>query len=81
MTLEGLARKLNWNKGRLSKYENDRLGMSLSVLDKIAKALGEWTEVLVLLCLKQQYPKLSRPDSEAGQLLDALVDKLGEGRA
>ena len=78
LTLENLADRLGWNKGRLSKYENGRLSVTLTVLEQIAKALDERTEVVVLYCLKHCYPELSLAGSKTGHLLQKLVDSLGD---
>jgi transcriptional regulator with XRE-family HTH domain len=75
LSLEDLADRLGWDKGRLSKYETDRLGLSISIIEEIARALGRRPEVVALYCLKQRYPKLS--SSEVGCLLDSLVEELG----
>ena len=78
LSLAELAHSLGWDKGRLSKYENDRLALSLPVLEEIARALRQRPEVVLLYCLKHRYPKLSLAGSEVGTLLDRLVEKLGE---
>ena len=80
LSLEEMARRIGWDKGRLSKYENSRLGLSLPVIEDIAKALGERPEVVVLRCLKERYPALSSSKSEVGRLVQHLVDELGKLR-
>src|SRR5262245_3808580 len=75
LALEALADRLGWEdgKGRLSKYENDRLGLSLPVIEEIARALGKRAEPIVLECLKARYPALASERSTAGRLLNQLV--------
>jgi len=80
LSLRDLAARLHWDKGRLSKYENDQLALSISVIEDLARVLGQRPEVVVLYCLKQRYPKLSLAGSEIGTLLDELIDKLGDNR-
>ncbi len=74
MSLNDLAEKLGWDKGRLSKYENSQLGLSYEVLNDIAKALGRRPEQLAVMCLKEAYPKLRT--SEVGKLLDKAVKEM-----
>ena len=74
LSLSEMAKRLDWDKGRLSKYENNQLGISLSVAEEIAKVLKKRPETVVLLCLKEHYPKLKK--SETGEILDALVNAL-----
>jgi transcriptional regulator with XRE-family HTH domain len=73
VSLGTLARRLKWDKGRLSKYENNHLALSLPTIDKIASALGIPPEVIVLECLMERYPGLKAPESELGQLLKRLT--------
>jgi len=62
----------------LSKYETNRLGLSLPVIEKIAGALELPPLFVVLQCLKHRYPNLSKPDSKAGQILERLVRELSK---
>ncbi len=78
LSLRELADRVGWDKARLSKYENDQLGLSLPVLEEIARALGQRPEVVVLYCLKHRYPSLSVEGSETGDLLDTLVQQMGD---
>jgi transcriptional regulator with XRE-family HTH domain len=55
-----LAEKLGWDPTRLSKYENNRLMLSLDVIDKIARALGVPAEAVVLRC-RTATPRWRRP--------------------
>src|SRR6266851_5093844 len=68
-----LADELGWDKGRLSKYENNHLSLSLRVLDRISQALGQPNEKVILLCFRKMYPDLTLPESEIGRLLETLV--------
>ena len=73
-----LAASLGWNKSQLSRYENDRVALSLEAIEKIALALGERPEIVVLHCLKHRYPQLSSQGSVVGELLDELVGQVAE---
>lgn len=76
LSLAELAEKVGWDKGRLSKYENNHLGLSLSVIDEIAAALGLASTTVLISCIKHRYPHLSRPRSRVGKLLDQLDHEL-----
>lgn len=76
LTLEQLADRLDWDKGRLSKYENNHLGLSLDVIEEIARALGVRAERIVLLCLQKRYPAIASPRSKVGKLLQQAVDEM-----
>ena len=76
LSLTDLAAKLKWDKGRLSKYENNQLAMSLPVLDLIAKALDLPPLVVLLHCLKHRYPMLRRRDNRVAQLVEQIVHEL-----
>jgi transcriptional regulator with XRE-family HTH domain len=76
LTLTDLAEKLGWDKGRLSKYENNQLAISSSVLELIGRALGIPPLVLQLRCLKHRYPLLRRRDSRVAVLVEQIVDEL-----
>lgn len=79
LSLSSLARLLGWDKGRLSKYENNELRLSLPVIERIAHALNKPPELVVLECIKIRYPALARSDSKPGQLLQELVDQIAQG--
>jgi len=74
LSLEELADRLGWDKGRLSRYETNRRALSLPVIEAIAHALGKAPEYLVLRCLQHRYPKLA--GSEEGRLLEKAFDEL-----
>ncbi|SRR6266498_639411 len=74
--LNQLAASLGWDKGRISKYENNHLALALPVIEDIAEAIGLRPEVVVLECLKHRYPTLA--GSKIGHLLASLIDKLGD---
>jgi len=76
LSLTELADRLGWDKGRLSKYENNQLGMSRVVIEQIANALGLESLYVHIECLKVHYPHLRRPNSKLGVLLDQLVNEL-----
>lgn len=74
ISLRELAQRLSWDRGILSKYENNRLGLSLSRIDDIAGALGLRPEVVILFILKKRYPSLA--STSPINLLDQLVEKM-----
>jgi transcriptional regulator with XRE-family HTH domain len=76
LSVTELAERLGWDKGRLSKYETDRLSLTTDVIDEIARALNHRPEAVVLCCLKERYPKIN--GSEVAKLLDALVEQMAE---
>ena len=78
MSLRELAERLGWDRGRLSKYETNTLGLTLPLIEEIAKALEMRTEVVVLECLMNRYPSLK--SSEVGKHLKRAVNCL-EGKA
>ena len=81
LTLQDLADRINqegWDRSRLSKYETNKLGLSLPVIEEIAAALGYPPLFVVLHCLKHRYPDLKRLGSKAGRLLESLVRELSK---
>ena len=76
LSLEQLADRLQWDKGRLSKYENNRLGVTLDVIEQIAVALGHRAEPIVLKCVQHLYPALASNRSRVGRLLQSAVDHM-----
>lgn len=80
LSLQELADRLGWDKGRLSKYETNRLGMSVGVIEEIARALRKPPLVVILHCLRHRYPDLQRKGSRTAQLLEALVQDWGKNR-
>jgi transcriptional regulator with XRE-family HTH domain len=74
LTLPELAVRLGWDKGLLSKYETDRLALSLSTIVAIAAALKRTPEAIVFECLKEVSPGLS--DSKTGRLMESIIDRL-----
>jgi transcriptional regulator with XRE-family HTH domain len=76
LTLQQLATRMGCTRGSISKYENDRLAISLSVLEQIATALGVRPEVILLAYLRHRYPALAKSKSKVGRLLDEVVHEL-----
>lgn len=76
LSLHQLADRIGWDKARLSKYENNKLGLSLAVIEELATGLECEPLFLVLTCLKHRYPELSRKGSKIGHTLDKLVRQL-----
>ncbi len=74
--LNELAEKLNWDRGTLSKYETERLSVTMDTVDAIAEALGQRPEVLLLFCFQSRYPNLKLKGSETGRFLEQLVEKM-----
>ena len=75
-SISEMAKQLGWSKGRISKYENDELGVTTTVLEELAKGLGMEPEVVILFCLNHKYPKLG--DSEIGKALEDLIINVKE---
>jgi transcriptional regulator with XRE-family HTH domain len=73
LSQQELANTIRCDKTQLSKYENDRLALSLAAIDRIAQAVNLPVEAVVLRCFKHLFPALSSPESEVGQLLESLV--------
>ena len=76
LSLQELADRVGWDKGRLSKYENNHLALALPAIDTIARGLDLAPAVVVYNCLKHRYPALTLAESESGPLVKALVDKM-----
>jgi transcriptional regulator with XRE-family HTH domain len=74
LSLSDLAQKMGWDKGRLSKYENDGLGLSAQTIEKIATALNFNPEVLLLKCLQHKYPRLA--EAKTGKLIEEAIREL-----
>ena len=74
MSLRELATRLGWDRGRLSKYETDAVGLTLPVIEEIAAGLQLRPEVVVLKCIQSRYPALKK--SDAGRYLANLVNAL-----
>ena len=74
LSMGELSRILDWDKSRLSKYENGQLALSTEVIEQIANGLNLRPEVLVLRCMKEKYEGFST--SRAGKLLEHLVVEL-----
>jgi transcriptional regulator with XRE-family HTH domain len=76
LSLNDLAGRLGWDKGRLSKIENGHLALTLSVIEKIAEALDQSPLSIVVACLRERYPDLASRNSKAGRILDDLTREL-----
>lgn len=76
LSLEALANKIGWSKGRLSRYENNQVGLSTDTINKISDALNIPSPIVLIRCLKQLYPALSDTNSEAARLLDKLTEAI-----
>ena len=78
LSLQDLAERLDWDKGRLSKYENNHLALSLPVIEEIASAFDKPPPSLVFACLQHRYPALSNSQSKVGRLVKRLTDELAK---
>ena len=76
LSLEALAELSGINHGLLSKYENNKVGVSIPVINKIAEALGERTEALACQCLREAYPALAKPRTKIARHFAELLDLL-----
>lgn len=76
LTQAELARRLGakWDRVRLNKVERGKMPISRSSIHELAAALEMRPERLYLMCLKTQYPVLSK--GEVGVLLESIVGKL-----
>jgi transcriptional regulator with XRE-family HTH domain len=75
-SLRNVASHMGCDRGLLSKYENNQVGLSIEVINKIAEAIGERPEALACKCLKAAYPVLGAPKSRAAKLFADLLEHL-----
>jgi transcriptional regulator with XRE-family HTH domain len=80
MSLRDLEDKLRevdksqeWDRGRLSRYENNKLAMSSEVMASLADALDVPVDVFVLSCLEEVRKGLK--NKEIGKLLRRIVEE------
>lgn len=64
----GLAGRLGWDKGRLSKYETGSLAVSFKTLDKLALALGLEPAGVAALAFVFASPRLLERAQAEGRL-------------
>jgi transcriptional regulator with XRE-family HTH domain len=76
LSLRLAADRVGTSKSLLSRIENDAVPLSLSMTERIARALDMRPEALILYCLQQKYPGLM--DSAVGQELRILNEELKE---
>ncbi len=76
--LNELAGKLAWNPGRLSRYETNKIGVSLHAICELGDKLGVPPEQLLLECLKELNPGLSQ--TAGGKILEKIVAQLAVKR-
>jgi transcriptional regulator with XRE-family HTH domain len=76
ISLRELALRLGWDRGRLSRYENNDLALSLDALSQIATALGERPEVVVFECLRALHRNLD--NSPLGKIVGSIVAGLDD---
>lgn len=72
LSLNQLASRLDWDKGRLSRYENNKVALSTESIEKIAEALGIPATQLVIRLLKGIYPEFSDSSNSVGKLFNKL---------
>ena len=79
LTLSTLADQSDTNISILSKLENNERPVSLQMLERLAKPLGQSPEALILFCLKSKYQTLMKPKvlKELGKL-EGLMRKSGQ---
>jgi transcriptional regulator with XRE-family HTH domain len=75
-SLPEFAERIGWDKGRLSKVENNHLAVSLTTIEAIARGLGMLPESIALRCLAVRFPGLA--ESKPGMLLAQLVSTIEE---
>ena len=76
LSLSELADRVGVDKSSLSKYENNQLSMSFSVLERVSAGLGVSPLLVLVQCLRHRYPSLRRPNSKVGALVNELVSEL-----
>src|SRR5260370_23072461 len=67
LSLSELADRLEWDKSRLSLYENDKRSISLEALAEVCQALNESPLTVIRDCIKPVHA------SAAGSMLRDLV--------
>ena len=75
-TLQAAADRLRWHKSRLVKYENNRLGLSLAVIEELAGVYEVPPLVIAFRCLQHVYPALQSPRSKPRGILENLIKEL-----
>src|SRR5687767_8307077 len=71
---KAFAMLIEMPESTLLRYESNERAVSTSALEKIATGVGEPVEVLVLKCLEEKYPRLSK--TKTGTLLHGLVEAI-----
>ena len=77
VSLSELARRLDWDKGRLSKYEKGQLGIRSEPVTQIAEKLGLSPAAVAVYLLKSEFPQLADVDTKSGKLVKRLLSSLG----
>jgi transcriptional regulator with XRE-family HTH domain len=76
LSLREAAAKLGWNHGELSKFETDKVGVSLEIVEKIADVVGMPREAVILRCLQARYRSLAGKDTPIGKALGRLLNEI-----
>lgn len=77
ISIRDLAKSSGILKSTLSRYENNKVSLSLKAIEKIAKGLGVPAPMITMICLKKFYPILRDPKSNASKAMDQLLVVLG----
>ena len=76
LSLREAADILGWNQGVLSKYETNKVGVTLEIIDQIAGAFKMPPEKVALKCLQARYEAFTLKDSPVGQAMGELLEKI-----
>ena len=74
LTQQVLAKRLGWSVGTVSKYETNRLALSLRAIEQIAEAIGKHTLEVVFECLKVKFPRLQVASSKERRLMLQTIE-------
>ena len=77
--LNELSESIQWDKSRLSRYENNQVGLSLEAIEIIASGLDLPPVYIIIECLKEIYPHLIEPGNKTGLLLKSLAKEVLKG--
>lgn len=74
LTQAELARKLNWDRSRLNRVERGTTKVTRTMIHEFAEAFEIQPVILLLRCLKEEYPSLQK--SRVAKQLDKLIEDL-----
>src|SRR5437763_506285 len=77
LSLQNVADRLGCNRATVSKYESNKIAVSLDIVESIADAVGCPKDQLVLQCLQQRYSTSKHRNSPIGKLFGQLLKNIG----